>query len=760
MRLPTWMVVLLLTSSAWAAQEVICERRFTDSSLRDCFENTWGDRPAAVLTNGVEMLPDENRPAYHLKLRYPDKLEHDLSYWTVRFDEPVPIASELEEIAFRVRSNVPVAIKIPISPFGFIYHGPRAPASTEWRTVRVSNAFHELSAWCARGMQDARNGSVPGVILAVSGIRGKTADVWIERVWTSGPTGARGAVARERKRRRFRRVRVSVVTLPWSDEGRSLETVLDRLDEAGAGAHSDIVCLPMECVKTDGEPIPGPISRAIAAKAKEYRMYVIGNIRERDGNETYVTSFLCDRDGRIVGKYRKSHKFPDEDMDLGDDLPVFKTDIVPIAMRIGSDRYFPEIDHVYTAKGARIIFWSQEPEPVEDEYLQDFPSAGRASDYRVFIACARYSYADAGWITNHFPPYRGCPIGRSYIVNREGQRIACTTRKGKVATAVIPLSELIPKGRGPDRRKAFAAITEPVHVPPKKAWAKRRIRVTAIENHIGIDDLLRKLDEAGRIGSDIVCTYEFVWIPVHGPKPGAERIAELERRAAEWRGRVAAKARQWHMYVVLCGVIDRREVNEAVIYGRDGREIGRYRKIGTTYPEQIPGTETPVFETDFGRIAVKICADQSMVEIDRCYAIEGADIVFFSTQDWGPDALWRNLRDISRTMDGQFFHVQATHSTSEVMHRSVIIDPCGVPVVRSRYLAPGIVSAVIDLDNDRPRRYVRKYTPYKPHGYLPQYQSTRIPETRNDLREVILRQRRPELYSVLAPEPAAKTPVR
>ena len=67
----------------------------------------------------------------------------------------------------------------------------------------------------------------------------------------------------------------------------------------------------------------------------------------------------------------------------------------------------------------------------------------------------------------------------------------------------------------------------------------------------------------------------------------------------------------------------------------------------------------------------------------------------------------------------------------------------------SRYLAPGLVTAEIDLDNDRPRRYVRNWTEHRPGGYLPEYQSTEVPEVRNDLKETILRQRRPELYQAL-----------
>lgn len=128
------------------------------------------------------------------------------------------------------------------------------------------------------------------------------------------------------------------------------------------------------------------------------------------------------------------------------------------------------------------------------------------------------------------------------------------------------------------------------------------------------------------------------------------------------------------------------------------------------------------------------------------------DLVLFPTQDWGPDALYRIRREIGRSMDGQMFLLEATHSTTEVMHRSVVLEPTGVPVACSQYRSHGLASAVIDLDKDRPPRFVREFTPHTPGGYLPEYQSTQIPAERKDLKETILRQRRPELYQILAAE--------
>ena len=224
-------------------------------------------------------------------------------------------------------------------------------------------------------------------------------------------------------------------------------------------------------------------------------------------------------------------------------------------------------------------------------------------------------------------------------------------------------------------------------------------------------------------------------------------------KAKDYRARIAAKAKEWQMYVLVAGVIERPEVNEAILYDRNGQEVGRYRKIVSTYDAQICGEETPILETDFGRLGVRICADEAHVEIDRCYGVKGADILCTPTQSWGSDALRRNLRDISRAMDAGIFLVECNSPSTEIRHRSVIIEPTGAIVAASHHHRASIVSAVVDLDEDRPKRYIREWTPHEPKGYLPQYQPTELPRVANDLRETILRQRRPELYQVLAPEP-------
>jgi hypothetical protein len=102
-------------------------------------------------------------------------------------------------------------------------------------------------------------------------------------------------------------------------------------------------------------------------------------------------------------------------------------------------------------------------------------------------------------------------------------------------------------------------------------------------------------------------------------------------------------------------------------------------------------------------------------------------------------------------LGGGYFLVECTHPSTEAIHRSTIVDPTGTVIARSEYRKAGLVSAVIDLDADRPPRWLRVYDPHKPGGHLPEYQPTQMPRSQPDLREAVLSSRRPALYAPLAP---------
>ncbi|MFA6564592.1 MAG: carbon-nitrogen hydrolase family protein, partial [Verrucomicrobiia bacterium] len=136
--------------------------------------------------------------------------------------------------------------------------------------------------------------------------------------------------------------RVAAVTLSWADKDRTLAHALEMLGRA-AKERAQIVCLPQECVPTDGGAAAAAALEAIRKAAAKAKFHVVANLKEQADGKTFLTSYLIGPDGVVVGKYRKSHRLPDEPVALGDELPVFDTPFGKVGLMIGTDLYWPEV---------------------------------------------------------------------------------------------------------------------------------------------------------------------------------------------------------------------------------------------------------------------------------------------------------------------------------------------------------------------------------------------------------------------------------
>jgi predicted amidohydrolase len=560
--------------------------------------------------------------------------------------------------------------------------------------------------------------------------------------------------------RKIRRTRVAAISLIWDEGHRTLEATLAALDEAGQ-LGADLASLPQECVDQPAEPMPGPASLAIAQKAAEYEMYVVGNLREQDKDKTYVTSFLCDREGKIVGKYRKSHKLPYEnDFDLGDELPVFSTDFGAIGLKIGTDHYFPEIDAVLRRRGASLVVWSTKPFPARDEYFITYPLRGRATQNHLYYAVARYAGLEGyGGYANRFSWTASWPLGRAQVFRNDGHTIADSGHRGGVAVAAIPSSQLggSPRDGGYATTGKYALITASELPPPSTPTAERVIRAAAIECDTDIDRLIAKLDACGKQGCDIACLWEYVWYRTD------DEVEQFKPRNRQRLARIADAARRNNMCVVIAGELE-NGFNEAIVFDRQGREVGRYTKIAQTTSKDSKyyraGDRVGIFDLDFGRICTKICLDVSQHEIDRVAALHQVDLMLLSTQDAGPYSESIRLRDNHRCMDNGYYLLRAAGGGAESDHRTYIMDPWGVVLAASqrRVNNPPVVTT-IDLDN-RPRYYewpeeTRQGSTYpdpvkrgiSAENRVKMYGRFNRPVAKGDLREVVLKCRRPELYA-------------
>jgi predicted amidohydrolase len=73
--------------------------------------------------------------------------------------------------------------------------------------------------------------------------------------------------------------------------------------------------------------------------------------------------------------------------------------------------------------------------------------------------------------------------------------------------------------------------------------------------------------------------------------------------------------------------------NTALVIGRDGKLAGMYAKthLQTHDLKFQPGNHLPVYNADFGRFGVLICADRRWPETVRTLALKGARIIFNPT---------------------------------------------------------------------------------------------------------------------------------
>lgn len=163
--------------------------------------------------------------------------------------------------------------------------------------------------------------------------------------------------------------------------------------------------------------------------------------------------------------------------------------------------------------------------------------------------------------------------------------------------------------------------------------------------------------EAAQKNADIVCLPEALTLPGTGlnyvsasepvPGPSTEYFGEL--------------ARKYHLYIV-AGILERSGpivFNTAVLIDRNGRLAGKYHKLCLPREEIeggiTPGDSVPVFNTDFGRIGLMICWDETFPEVARALAVKGAEVILM------PIAGGNITLTKARAIENQVYLVSSTY---------------------------------------------------------------------------------------------------
>jgi N-carbamoylputrescine amidase len=206
------------------------------------------------------------------------------------------------------------------------------------------------------------------------------------------------------------------------------------------------------------EPIPGPMTDAFAARARELGVAVVLNLFERAGDRCYDCSPVIDSDGTLLGRTRMFH-IPDLPCfhergyytpgDTG--APVFDSRVGRIGVAICYDRHFPEYLRALALNGAEIVVVPQAGA------IDEWPEGLYEAELRV--AAFQNGYFTA--LSNRVGAEERLEFaGESFVCGPDGRVIAQAPRgEDHILYADIDLAEV----HDSSARKTFMADRRPEH---------------------------------------------------------------------------------------------------------------------------------------------------------------------------------------------------------------------------------------------------------------------------------------------------------
>jgi predicted amidohydrolase len=202
-----------------------------------------------------------------------------------------------------------------------------------------------------------------------------------------------------------------------------------------------------------------------------------------------------------------------------------------------------------------------------------------------------------------------------------------------------------------------------------------------------------------------------------GSTPERLRALAQDLDRSPYLERVAAEARSRSMAILFCftSLEGGKIHNAAGLWGPDGKRIGVYHKthLQSHDLQFAPGEALPTFPTPWGPVGIMICADRRWPETARTLRLKGARLIL--NPSYGMHHLanewWMRTRGYENQCFIAFAHPEV----------GFVVDPQGDLAAKLEEDPPGILVTDVDLARARDDNHIRD--------------------------------RRPELYSVIAATP-------
>lgn len=233
------------------------------------------------------------------------------------------------------------------------------------------------------------------------------------------------------------------------DKAANIETALRLIDEA-ATTGARMVVLPEiwtylgneEGNRANAEFIPGPVTDALAQKARQHGIYVHGGsiLEKRDGEpKLFNTAVVFDPTGQIVAKYSKMHMFDvvldgvasyreSNTVQRGEEIVTFDMDGTTVGLAICYDLRVPELFRILRLRGAEVIVLPAAFTMTTGKDHWEVLLRARAIENQVYmVSCGQFGPDSSG---------KWC-YGRSLVADPWGTVIATAPDRECVLRATI-----------------------------------------------------------------------------------------------------------------------------------------------------------------------------------------------------------------------------------------------------------------------------------------------------------------------------------
>lgn len=233
------------------------------------------------------------------------------------------------------------------------------------------------------------------------------------------------------------RLRVAVVQMnSRDDKAANVATAMRLIDEAATGG-ARLVALPevwaylgpdSENYAT-AEPIPGPLTERLAAKAREHGIWLhAGSVLERAGEDGRLlnTTVVFAPDGSMAARYSKIHMYDvvldgvatymeSATVTPGDEIATVEIDGWTVGLAICYDLRFPELFRILALRGAEAIVLPAAFTMTTGKDHWEVLIRARAIENQLYMIAP-------GQVGQH-PPGNWC-YGRSIVVDPWGTVVA------------------------------------------------------------------------------------------------------------------------------------------------------------------------------------------------------------------------------------------------------------------------------------------------------------------------------------------------